>query len=313
MITIIIPTRNRGYTLERVASSYFTQKNVSEIIFVDDAGDDNTESLVASFAKTYPNILTKYIRHSFRQGASAARITGYENCSNEYILFGEDDAYLDENYAVTLHSKITLSEEPIHIISGRIIYMEPAELRQAAKQRFGIGINRKKYLNKKVFGFNPDAVFSGDLSVPFTHALFLTSKSLLNQLKYDPHYGKGSGYREETDFQMNAFVNDFKIVVTNDTHCFHLHTQDVQTGGQRVNKLKKLYWCIIYTNYFYDKYYNLFRPKLGLRSSRMAAKFYFAVYQTYSILLRPALRPTINVTLKAVLSPIKRLMKSRQF
>ena len=39
MITLIVPTRNRAHTLQLVAPSYFAQDDVSELIFVLDAGD----------------------------------------------------------------------------------------------------------------------------------------------------------------------------------------------------------------------------------------------------------------------------------
>ena len=48
MITLIVPTRNRAHTLQLVAPSYFAQDDVSELIFVSDAGDD--EYLEAGYA-----------------------------------------------------------------------------------------------------------------------------------------------------------------------------------------------------------------------------------------------------------------------
>jgi len=42
VITLIVPTRNRAHTLQLVAPSYFAQDDVSELIFVSDAGDDVT-------------------------------------------------------------------------------------------------------------------------------------------------------------------------------------------------------------------------------------------------------------------------------
>ena len=105
MITIIIPTRNRAYTLEKVAESYYQQKHVDEIIFVDDYGEDNTKEVIDNISKNYPQIPTKYIRHDKRKGAAAGRITGYTNATNDYILFGEDDAYLGKNYTDILLKK----------------------------------------------------------------------------------------------------------------------------------------------------------------------------------------------------------------
>jgi glycosyltransferase involved in cell wall biosynthesis len=263
MISIIIPTRNRSYTIKQVASSYYVQKHVSEIIFVDDCGDDNTEEIVKQFSNIYPNIVTKYIRHEKRKGASAGRITGYTNAVNEYILFGEDDAFLEHDYTGKLLKKLS-SDPTIGIVSGRIIYMLPQENQDDALDRFGTGFEAKPYLNRYSFIFNKDAELSGDFYVPFTHALFLTTKKLLEDFSYDPFYARG-----------------------NETHCFHLHTSDVPSGGQRINRFQKFYWNVYYTAYMYDKYFDRFKQPLQLKYSKRMAKFLFAMSQFYQLFIRP--------------------------
>ncbi|MBT5492085.1 glycosyltransferase [bacterium] len=282
MITIIIPTRNRAYTLKKVGESYYQQKHVNEIIFVDDSGDDNTKEVIDDISKNYPKIITKYIRHEKRKGASAGRITGYTNASNDYILFGEDDAYLEKNYTDLLLNKIVL-DNTIGLVSGRIIYKLFNERNEESEKRFGFGIEKKEAFDKYHFGNNINAYFESDIELPMTHALFLTKKSLLEKFGYDPFYSKGNGYREESDFQINAFVNGYKIVCTNDTHCYHMSRQEVQKGGQRVNRFKQLYWNIYFTNYFYNKYFNKLKDKLNITYSKNTAIVFFS-FSMFTIL-----------------------------
>ncbi|UFS62411.1 glycosyltransferase family 2 protein [Sulfurimonas sp. HSL-3221] len=286
MITVVIPTRNRAYTLQKVAWSYYGQQGVNEIIFVDDCSEDDTGDVVKSLAQAYQHVTTKYLRHETRRGASAGRITGYENASNNYVLFGEDDAFLAADYTEKLMQKF--DEHPgAGIVSGRIIYMLPGETAQEAGRRFGIGTAMKPYLDQHTFMFNHHARLEGDFAVPFTHALFLTTKALLESYGYDPFYARGNGFREETDFQINAFVHGTQIIVTNDTHCFHLHGSDVPSGGQRANRFRQFYWKVYYTSYMYDKYYELLRPRLALSHSKNSAKLLFAWAQFYILFLRP--------------------------
>jgi len=289
MITIIIPTRNRAYTLEKVAESYFQQKYVTEIVFVDDCGDDNTQEVIEKISKNYPGISTKYIRHEERKGAAAGRITGYTNATNEYILFGEDDAFLESNYTEVLLSKLKLNSK-LGLVSGRIIYMLQHENMTTALKRFGHGFEAKPYLDKSTFTYNKNAKLEGDFNVPFTHALFLTTKKLLQKFSYDPFYGKGNGYREETDFQLNAFVHGYEILLTNETHCCHLHNVDVSSGGQRSSRFRQLYWNIFYTGYMYDKYYDLFKQPLGLKYPKLIAKLIFVAAQFSQLFVRPAFK-----------------------
>jgi glycosyltransferase involved in cell wall biosynthesis len=286
MITIVIPTRNRAYTLEKVADSYYTQMHVNEIIIVDDCGQDNTSVFVESLQAKYPHIHTKYIKHAERRGAAACRTTGYTRASNEYILFGEDDAYIEENYTVTLLKRIA-SNSRLGLVSGRIIYLQQNETPQEAILRFGDGIENKTYLNLINLSINRDARQKGDFLVPFTHALFMTKKSLLELFQYDQFYSKGNGFREETDYQLNLFTNSYQLLVTNDTHCFHFHLRDVVSGGQRISRLSRFYWAVIYTNYMYDKYFDKLRENLGIAYSKKIAKILFAVSQFYILFIRP--------------------------
>lgn len=286
MISIVIPTRNRTAPLRRVAQSYYQQQYVDEIIIVDDCGDDGTAEFAAELTETFPYIQTVYVRHPVRQGAAAARVSGYTAARNEFILFGEDDAWLDENYTSTLMGKLR-NDPNISIISGRIIYLMPGESADQGRNRFGNGVRKEPYLNSYLMCFNKNCRFDGDVEVPFTHALFLTRKDLLQHYQYDPYYGKGNGFREETDFQLNVFTSNLKLKVTSDTYCYHMHRADVPRGGQRTSRIGQLYWNIYYTNYMYDKYFEKLRHLLGISYSKNTAKLFFALYQFYNLFIGP--------------------------
>lgn len=289
MITIVIPTFNRAYTLKRVLDSYFCQKNVSEIIIIDDASKDNTEDIVKFYSQKYPKISTKYFRHGKKMGAAAGRKTGYKNATSEYILFGEDDVLLAPNYCETLLSML-IQDKTVGVISGRIIYLEYKESEQSANKRFGYGTTNKKAFNWIRFGCNVNAKFQGDIQVPVTHALFLTRKKLLKKFEYDTFYSKGTGYREETDFQIKVYLNNYKNIVTSSTKCYHLNRQEVQKGGQHTNRLSRFYWNVYYTKYFYDTYFEGIRKKQKIVYGKKTALFLFALNEYYFLFIRPVFK-----------------------
>lgn len=308
MISIVIPTRNRAYTLEKVLTTYYIQKHVDEIIIVDDCGHDNTKDLVEKISNENPKIETRYFRHEKVKGAAAGRVTGCFYAKNEFVLFGEDDLFLEENYTEILFEKFAVYEKlgngKIGIVSGRIIYKLFDETNCEALKRFGYGFEDKEVFNNVHFGLNVNAIFSNDIELPLTHAIFLARKDLLNAYGFDEYYCAGNGYREESDLQMNLFVNDFKIICTNDTHCFHMSRQEVYRGGQRVNRLKQFYWSIYFTNYFYKKYFDRFRKKLGLSYGRNVAIVLFA-FSMFNILF--------VLPLKKVPDHFFRVIKARYF
>jgi glycosyltransferase involved in cell wall biosynthesis len=287
LITLIVPTRNRAHTLQLVAPSYFAQDEVSELIFVSDAGDDDTPAVIAEIARQYPHKTMRMLRNESRLGASQSRNVGIAASTNDFILFCDDDEYLEAGYARVLLHK--LSALNAGAVSGRRIYLQPGETKPQAMQRFGSGMRSAKPFRPLICEYVNGAKFAGDLAIPITNAIILTKKSLLLHFPFDGRYARGNGYREETDFQMNLFVNGFDIYVTNECHSFHLPLSQVRTGGQRTRPLKRLYWSIYYTHYFFGKYYQRYAKRLGLRSPRWLALIAFSIFAAYRETLRPIL------------------------
>ena len=287
MITLIVPTRNRAHTLRLVAPSYFAQDGVDELIFVSDAGDDDTPAVLAGIARRFPQKTLRILRNEKRLGASQSRNVGVDASTNEFILFCDDDEYLESGCARILLEKFQAAN--IGAISGRRVYMLPGETESQALRRFGIGWRNAKPFYPLICESANGAKFSGDLAVPITNAIILTKKSLLLKFPFDACYARGNGYREETDYQMNLFVNGFDIRVTNDCHSFHLPLSEVRTGGQRTSRVKRLYWSIYYTRYFFGKYYEKYARRLGMHWPRWFALFAFSVFAVYRETLRPPL------------------------
>jgi glycosyltransferase involved in cell wall biosynthesis len=289
VITLIVPTRNRAHTLKLVASSYFEQDGVNEIIFVSDAGEDGTPDLIAEFSRTYPNVSTKFIRNEVRLGAAGARNVGVISATNENIIFCDDDEYLQPGYAMTCLRK--LEAYGAGAVSGRNVYMLENETREEALARFGQGMRKAKPFNYLLGQCINGARYDGDISLPYTHAIILTKRAYLLAEPFDSYYSKGNGYREESDYQMRLFLKGKPIYVTNEAHSVHLPPSKVRTGGQRTQLWRRLYWSIFYTNYFYKKYYAAYAPKVGLKAPRQVAVAAFAVYALYRETLWPILHP----------------------
>ena len=287
MISMVVPTRNRAHTLRLVGPSYFEQALVTELIFVDDAGDDDTESIIAGIASAYPEKTVHVIRNKDRLGASRSRNIGVARCSNAFVLFCDDDEYLEPDYAAVCLSK--LEEHNAGAVSGRRIYMRTGETREQATQRFGVGMRRTKPFRPWLCEYVNGAIFSGDIRLPITNAVILTRRSLVQRYPFDGFYSRGNGYREETDFQMNLFVNGHAIYVTNACHSLHLPLAQVRHGGQRTAMLKRIYWSVYYTRYFFGKYYHRYAARLGLTAPRWFALTAFGIFAVYRELVRPPL------------------------
>lgn len=287
MITLIVPTHNRAYALVQVLDTFYTQKFLSEIIFVDDCSTDDTQKVIEEFEKKYAGVKTTYLRNEKKSGASFSRARGVENCKTDYILFCDDDEFLEDNYTEVCLRK--LQDKEADIVSGRHFYRMVGEDIKEAIARFGYGLTRTNVFGGIRYKLYTDAWFKGDVELPFTHGIFMTTKSLLEKYKIDPYYAKGNGFREESDFQMNAFLNGHKIIMSNETHCVHMNMKEVRTGGQRVNRLKRYWYNVFYTSYFLKKYFSGIKLKLGHRYSFGVAISLYALAEFFDFFIRPFL------------------------
>jgi glycosyltransferase involved in cell wall biosynthesis len=102
LVSIVIPTYNRAVTITRAINSVLKQTYQNfEIIVVDDGSNDNTEEIVSYFSDNR----IRYIRHTTKQGGSAARNSGIKLVEGEYIAFLDSD---DEWHPEKLQKQLNL-------------------------------------------------------------------------------------------------------------------------------------------------------------------------------------------------------------
>jgi glycosyltransferase involved in cell wall biosynthesis len=100
LVSAIIPTYNHGQHIGCALESILAQDGLGEqfeleIIVADDASTDATAEVV----RCYPRV--RYLRHSYRQGASAAQNTGIRASTGEYLsILGADDTWLPSKLRV---------------------------------------------------------------------------------------------------------------------------------------------------------------------------------------------------------------------
>ena len=103
-VSIIIPTYKRSDRIEKAVKSAINQNYTNfEVIVVDDNEPDSIERKATE--KVLEKYLTlynfKYIKHTHNKNGAAARNTGIENSSGEYITFlDDDDEYYENKIAI---------------------------------------------------------------------------------------------------------------------------------------------------------------------------------------------------------------------
>lgn len=89
-VSIILPTYNRDYCIERAINSVVQQTYPYwELLVVDDGSMDHTEEIVMQISQTERRV--QYYRQSRNKGVAAARNEGIRRVRYEYIAFQDSD------------------------------------------------------------------------------------------------------------------------------------------------------------------------------------------------------------------------------
>lgn len=88
IISVVIPSYNRGHCLKKCLESVLNQTFQDiEVIVVDDASTDETNALIMALSD--PRI--RYIAHEVNRGGAAARNTGIKAAQGEFVAFLDSD------------------------------------------------------------------------------------------------------------------------------------------------------------------------------------------------------------------------------
>lgn len=104
-VSVLVPVYNVERYIERCAVSLFEQTyDNCEYVFVNDCTKDRSVDILSDVIDRYPTLSgrIKIINHQVNKGLGAARLTGVNNSSGEYITFVDSDDYVSNSYVEKL-------------------------------------------------------------------------------------------------------------------------------------------------------------------------------------------------------------------
>jgi glycosyltransferase involved in cell wall biosynthesis len=227
-ISLVLPTYNRAEALRANLDSMLAMRDIDEVIVIDDGSTDDTLKVCNEFKDERLRVIS----HPINRGVAAARNTGIEAATGDWVLFGEDDCRFPADYATTLLAEARRHEADI--VGATLVHTcaEDSQLPQivaAAPRR-----ERPSMDDSGVFPLNT-------IETPLLNALSLVRKSVFEQMRFHENFSV-NGYREETDFFVQAARAGFRCVLTPATYGYQLRTWD---GGQHhSSSLRYEYWAL---------------------------------------------------------------------
>ena len=189
LISIIIPTYNRGHIINRAINSVLTQSfSDYEILIIDDGSTDDSKNIIQPYFK---NTHVKYLFQE-NKGVCSARNMGAKNSTGEYLLFLDSDDVFKEDALKNYSNKIT-HDKP-DIIYGDMFFINSKTKETIIKkvrntngkiEGLGISIPGTFCLTRKLFdeagGYDENIRFGENTELKFRIEYLNPKASFLDQ------------------------------------------------------------------------------------------------------------------------------------
>jgi GT2 family glycosyltransferase len=232
-ISFVVPSHNRRDALRQNLPGLLELDDVLEVIVViDRRSDDGTEEMVAEEFGAEPRV--RLLRQA-GDGLSSARNAGCAIARGEWVVISDDDLRYPHDYGPTL--KRVAREQHADIVGAPWLNLADGDMESAlaaARARRG-GVPTID---------DHSVVPERELQTPFMPAPALINRRVFERVHYDEHYGN-TGWRDETDFFIQAVRSGFRCVLTPATAMYQLEQWE---GGSRRPRLE-YEWSAIKNNW----------------------------------------------------------------
>jgi GT2 family glycosyltransferase len=232
-ISFVVPSHNRRDALHENLPPFLELNDVLEVIVViDQRSNDGTEEMIQ--AEFGADERVRLLRQT-GDGLSSARNAGCRIARGEWIVISDDDLRYPKDYGPVL--KRVANEQGADIVGApwlNITECDPETALAAAQARHG-GIP----------GIDDHSVAPvNELETPFMPAPALVNHRVFERIQYYESYGN-TGWRDETDFFIQAVRCGFRCILTPATAMYQLDQWD---GGSRRPRLE-YEWAAIKNNW----------------------------------------------------------------
>lgn len=273
LISVIVCTYNRSSLLKNCLLSLEKQtadKNIYEVIVVDNNSNDNTQKIVKDFIKNYPNI--KIVIEKM-QGLSYARNRGWKKAKGRYVAYIDDDAYANHDWIAEIVS-FTKKYPTVGVFGGpyKKYFLTPPP--RWFPDRYGT-----LDLGKKIKQIHPPKEW-------LTGTNMIFNKHVFNKLGgFNTHLGmkgKTTVYGEETELIFRLYKLGEQIYYVPTIKVNHL-----------VAQYKYNMWWLLKNDFYHSYSSSLFiRKKLGLIKDILLFLWSLLLFPLYLFDIKPGLLKT---------------------
>jgi glycosyltransferase involved in cell wall biosynthesis len=267
-ISLVVPSYNRADALRSNLDSMLAMRDIAEILIIDDGSTDDT--LIA--CEQFQDERLRVVSHPVNQGVARARNTGIDAAKGTWVLFGEDDCRFPADYATILRSEA--ESHGADIVGAPLLHTsaKDAEMPQVA----AAAPRQQKPSMEDVGIFPYEAI-----ATPFLPARVLVRKAIFERVRFYENFPV-NGYREETDFFVQAARAGFRCLLTPATYCYQLQTW---RGGQHHSSTLNYEYWTLRNNWRFLSRHGTWLVEQGYISGVVNAQLRFALMRGRGVLL----------------------------
>jgi glycosyltransferase involved in cell wall biosynthesis len=293
-VSVIIPTKDRLASLQRVLPSFLKQAEVKEILVVIDGSTDGTLEFLKEYCQT--SDVVRFIDNGVNRGVPFSRNRGIDLVTSEYIFMAEDDLELTDGFfAILLEHKAATGAD---VICGRNIFRLLSETAQESIDR--TNQLRGSYVNMRTIEIETSMNVGFDQEAPILASPMLAKASVFREVKYNEIY-RVNFWREETDFQLSAREHGYKLVSCPHAIGFNFLIPNDRGGVHSTVGLRGERWVII-NNWVFVKRHEKFIKENFQIGNKWVYISKFAVGRLFGVIIAPAIMAPLSKVKRSILN-----------
>lgn len=187
-VSIIIPVYNVArYIIRCIESVVFQEKKTFDIecILIDDCSTDDSIEIAKRFVDDYNgSIVFSFLHHNINKGQSAARNTGIQNATGDYLFFLDSDDRLEENALSVMIDALNQYPDADYV-DGYYLFMKDGNI-YPSREKFYRFTDKRKILDylykRKLSGLACNKLLRKKLIID--HSLFFVEGIIYEDIQW---------------------------------------------------------------------------------------------------------------------------------
>jgi GT2 family glycosyltransferase len=292
-VSVVIPTKDRLDSLQRVLPSYLMQEEVKEVIFINDGSSDGTLEYLESYCRE--SDVVRFLDNGENRGIPYSKNRGIDAAKFEYIFIGEDDLELTENFFQTLSNH--MESVGADVICGRNIFRDTRE--EAAESIARTDKFEGPYVNMRTIEVETGMNLVFDQEVPILASPMLAKAAVFREVRFDEIY-RVNFWREETDFQLSAREHGYKLAACPHAICFDFYIANDRGGVYSEIGVRREIWVVINNWRFVKKHEKFIKENFYIGNKNLYI-LKFAASRILKYIVWPPILITLSSTKRFLL------------